>query len=96
MVEIGGFTAVYGGLWWFMVKEGDTLIRSQLVKNLRLQSGSSGTITRTQLMAFLGYKDRHSVERYLFGVMRIGAGYSIEDIADRIMEVEHEKAVARS
>lgn len=72
------------------------MIRSQLVKALRMQSGSMGVITMRQLGAFLGYKDRHSVYPYLAGAMRIGAGYSIEDVADRIMEVEHEKAVARS
>ena len=72
------------------------MIRSALVKNLRAQSGSCGIITRKQLMAFLGYQDRHSIERYLNGVMKIGAGFSIEDVADRILEVEREKAINRS
>lgn len=72
------------------------MIRSTLVKNLRMQSGSMGMITRKQLCEFLGYKDRHSVDRYLAGAMKIGAGYAIEDVADKIMEVEHEKVTARS
>lgn len=72
------------------------MLRSQLVKNLRKQSGSMGIITRKQLAEFLGYRDRHSVAPYLIGAMRIGAGYSIEDVADRIMEVENAKANARS
>ena len=72
------------------------MIRSVLVKNLRAQSGSCGIITRKQLMAFLGYQDRHSIEKYLNGVMKIGAGFSIEDVADRILEVEREKVISRS
>ena len=68
------------------------MIRSVLVKNLRAQSGSYGMITRKQLMAFLGYQDRHSVNKYLNGVMKIGAGFSIEDVADRILEVERRKS----
>ena len=67
------------------------MIRSQLVKTLRQQSGSCGTITGTQLMQYLGYRDRHSIDRYLVDVDRIGAGYSIEDVADRIMVVERER-----
>ena len=68
------------------------MIRSVLVKNLRAQSGSYGIITRKQLMVFLGYQDRHSVNKYLNGVMKIGAGFSIEDVADRILEVERRKS----
>lgn len=67
------------------------MIRSQLVKTLRQQSGSYGAITKRQLMAFLGYKDRHSVDKYLVNVDRLGAGYSIEDLADRIMVIEGER-----
>lgn len=72
------------------------MVRSQYVKALRQQAESYGTITRKQLMQFLGYRDRHSVDQYLHNVTRLGAGYAIEDVADRIMEVEREKSIARS
>lgn len=72
------------------------MLRSQIVKELRKQSGDSvGVITRKQLTDYLGYKDRHSVSPYLHGVARIGNGYAIEDVADRILEVENEKVIAR-
>ena len=72
------------------------MIRSTLVTKLRQQSGNSyGVINRKDLMKFLGYRDRHSVDPYLYGVMRLGNGYSIEDVADRIIEVERNKSIER-
>lgn len=68
------------------------MLRSQLIKSLQRQAGSYGVITKRQLMQFLGYKDRHSVAKYLIGVTRLGAGYSIEDVADSIMAVERRKS----
>lgn len=61
------------------------MIRSQLVKSMKQYTGA-GVITRKKLMQFLGYKDRMSVEKYVYGLRKFGAGYAIEDVADRIME----------
>ena len=62
------------------------MIKSQLVTDLRRYTGA-GVIKRKQLMKYLGYKDRHSVDVYLHGLRKIGSGYSIIDVAERIMEV---------
>lgn len=61
------------------------MIRSQLVKDLRRHTGS-GVVTVLELKQFLGYKDRKSVRKYTYGLRKFGAGYAIEDVADRIME----------
>lgn len=63
------------------------MIRSQLVKDLRRYTGA-GVVTTTELMQYLGYKDRKSVKKYTHGLRKIGAGFAIDEIADRIMEVE--------
>ena len=62
------------------------MIRSQLVKDLRRYTGA-GVVTAAELTKYLGYRDRKSVRKYTRGLQRFGAGYSIEDVADRIMEV---------
>lgn len=63
------------------------MIRSQLVKDLRRYTGA-GVVTVEQLTTYLGYSDRKSVSKYTRGLQRFGAGYAIEDVADKIMEVE--------
>lgn len=63
------------------------MIKSQLVTDMR-RFTSAGVITRKQLMQYLGYKDRHSTMKYTAGLRKIGAGYSIIEVAERIMEVQ--------
>lgn len=64
------------------------MIKSQLVTDLKQYTGA-GVITRKQLMDYLGYKDRGSTYRYTYGLRKIGAGFSILEVAERIMEVSN-------
>lgn len=63
------------------------MIRSQLVKDLGRYT-CAGVVTIEQLTMYLGYSDRKSVSKYTKGLQKFGAGYAIEDVADKIMEVE--------
>ena len=63
------------------------MIRADIETSLRKQS-SSDFVNRSEVAKALGYKDPHSVDKYLRGLPRIGNRYFVGDVAGRILEVE--------
>ena len=43
-------------------------------------------ITRQELADAMGYKDAHSVDKYLKGLQKIGRKYFVQEVAERIIE----------
>ena len=63
------------------------MLKADIEKALRSQT-SSDFVNRAEVTRALGYKDPHSVDKYLKGLGRIGNRYLISDVAERIAEVE--------
>lgn len=63
------------------------MTRAKIETALRTQT-SGEFINRAEVTRALGYKDPHSVDKYLKGLGRIGNRYLISDVAERIAEVE--------
>ena len=63
------------------------MIRADIETSLRKQS-SSDFVNRSEVAKALGYKDPHSVDKFLRGLPRIGNRYFVGDVAGRILEVE--------
>lgn len=63
------------------------MLKADIEKALRSQT-SSDFVNRAEVTRALGYKDPHSVDKYLRGLGRIGNRYFIGDVAGRILEVE--------
>ncbi len=61
------------------------MTKSDVVKALRRTSGSE-FISRKELASALGYRDSHSVDKYLVGLAKVGRRYYIEDVAERVTE----------
>lgn len=59
--------------------------RSELIKQMESFSGS-GFMNRAEFSRYMGYKDPHSIDRYLFDMPRINGKYSCIDLADRLMQ----------
>lgn len=45
-----------------------------------------GFITRKELADAMGYKDPHSVDKYLKGLNKIGRKYFVQEVVERIAE----------
>ncbi len=63
------------------------MVKADIEKALRSQT-SSDFVNRAEVTRALGYKDPHSVDKYLRGLGRIGNRYLIREVAERILEVE--------
>lgn len=61
------------------------MIRADIERALRNQT-SGDFLNRREVAMALGYKDPHSVDKYLKGLGRIGNRYLIRDVAERVME----------
>lgn len=62
------------------------MTRTDIAKELRRFTGK-GLVTATELSRFIGDKNLHRVKvKYLVGLERIGRGYLITDVADRLKE----------
>ena len=57
----------------------------ELIADMQKHS-RAGFMSRQQLSEYLGYKDPHSVDKYLHGLTSIGRQYFIGDIADSLLE----------
>lgn len=60
------------------------MIKTQLIKGMQAYTGGAGFINRKALAGYMGYKDPHNVDRYLYGLKSLGKQYFIEDVAERI------------
>lgn len=61
--------------------------RSDLIADLRRFVGGGGFITRQQLTTYLGLKDAHCVDKYLFRLDKVGGRYFfIPDVAEALKE----------
>lgn len=63
------------------------MVKADIEKALRSQT-SSDFVNRAEVTRALGYKDPHSVDKFLRGLPRIGNRYFVGDVAGRILEVE--------
>ena len=61
------------------------MIRADIERALRSQT-TGDFVTRAEVSKALGYRDAHSVDKYLRGLGRIGNRYYIKEVAERIME----------
>lgn len=61
------------------------MLRSDIEKALRSQT-SGDFVNRQEVARALGYKDAHSVDRFLKGLPNIGRRYLIREVAEKIME----------
>lgn len=61
------------------------MIKADVERALRSQT-TGDFVNRAEVMRALGYKDPHSVDKYLKGLSNIGKRYLISEVAERIME----------
>lgn len=61
------------------------MIRADIERALRSQT-TGDFVNRAEVARALGYKDAHSVDKYLKGLPNIGKRYLIREVAERIME----------
>lgn len=59
------------------------MIRSDIEKALRNQT-SGDFVTRQEVARALGYRDPHSVDKYLKGLGKIGSKYLVSEVAERL------------
>ena len=59
------------------------MIRADIEKALRNQT-SGDFVTRAEVARAFGYKDAHSVDKWLKGLPKIGKKYLISEVAERI------------
>lgn len=59
------------------------MTKTEITNAIRI-THKSGLITRKQLADAMGYKDAHSVDKYLKGLRKIGKKYSVYDVSERI------------
>ena len=62
------------------------MTKTELVKGMQAFTGG-GFINRDELKKFLGYKDSHSIAKFLCGLERVGNRYFIPDVAEQIIHV---------
>lgn len=62
------------------------MIRADVERALRNQT-SGDFVSRAEVTRALGYKDPHSADKFLKGLVKIGNRYYIGDVAEKIMEV---------
>lgn len=48
---------------------------------------NAGFITRGQLAKYMGKKDPHDVDKFLYGLERVGKNYFIPDVAESIISM---------
>lgn len=61
------------------------MLKTDIERALRNQT-SGDFVNRKEVAMALGYKDPHSVDKYLKGLVRVGNRYLIRDVAERVME----------
>ena len=61
------------------------MIRADIERALRSQT-SGDFVSRAEVARALGYKDPHSVDRYLKDLTSIGKRYLIREVAEKLME----------
>ena len=63
------------------------MIKADIERALRSQT-SGDFVNRAEVARALGYKDPHSVDKYLKDLTSIGKRYLIREVAERILEVK--------
>lgn len=61
------------------------MIRTDIERALRSQT-SGDFVNRAEVARALGYKDPHSVDKYLKDLSSIGKKYLIKEVAEKLME----------
>lgn len=66
--------------------------KSELVTDMKRFCGGGAFINRTQLAAYLGFKDVHSADRFLYGLERVsGKKFFIPDVVEAMKVLSDRK-----
>lgn len=60
------------------------MTKSELIKDIENFVGGRW-INVSELATYLGYKDRHSAQKFVKGLTRVGYRYSIVEVAENVM-----------
>ena len=63
------------------------MIRADIERALRSQT-TGDFVSRNEIAKAMGYRDPHSVDKFIKGLGRIGNRYLIREVAERIIEAK--------